>query len=93
MTSQAATTAPVPETARSLRRDSIAFLGAAGSAVGIQAPSAGVSFLPALMAGIVGAAGPFAFGTAMVVASSAAVAGRRSRGAAAAGRTSRGPHR
>lgn len=52
---------------RSLRRDSIAFLGTAGSAVGIQAPSAGVSFLPALMAGIVGTAGPFAFGTAMLV--------------------------
>jgi amino acid transporter len=52
---------------RSLRGGSIAFLGTAGSAVGIQAPSAGVSFLPALMAGIVGAAGPFAFGTAMLV--------------------------
>ena len=51
----------------SLRRGSVAFLGTVGSAVGIQAPSAGVSFLPALMAGIVGVAGPFAFGSAMIV--------------------------
>ncbi|MGH3192856.1 MAG: APC family permease [Streptosporangiaceae bacterium] len=68
MTREARPASAVPVTAaRSLRRDSIAFVGTAGSAVGIQAPSAGVSFLPALMAGIVGAAGPFAFGTAMLV--------------------------
>lgn len=43
------------------------FIGTVGSAVGIQAPAGGVSFLPALMAGIVGVAGPFSFGTAVVV--------------------------
>jgi amino acid transporter len=56
-----------PASGRTLRQGSVAFLGTVGSAVGIQAPSAGVSFLPALMAGIVGVAGPFAFGTAMIV--------------------------
>ncbi len=35
--------------------------GATASAVGIQAPTAGVTFLPALMAAIVGEAGPLAF--------------------------------
>lgn len=52
----------------SLRSGSVAFLGTVGSAVGIQAPAAGVSFLPALMAGIVGVAGPFTFGSAVIVA-------------------------
>ena len=52
---------------RSLRRESVAFLGTVGAAVGIQAPAAGVSFLPALMAGIVGVAGPFTFGSAVIV--------------------------
>lgn len=52
---------------RSLRRDSIAFVGTVGSAVGIQAPAGGVSFLPALMAGIVGLSGPASFGSAVVV--------------------------
>lgn len=50
-----------------LRSGSVRFLGTVGSAVGIQAPAGGVSFLPALMAGIVGVAGPFAFGSAMIV--------------------------
>ena len=49
-----------------LRADSIHFLGTAASAVGIQAPTAGVTFLPALMAGIVGGAGPLAFLLALV---------------------------
>jgi amino acid transporter len=62
----AAGTVPAPA-AGSLRRGSVAFAGTAGSAVGIQAPSAGVSFLPALMAGIVGGAGPSAFGAAVIV--------------------------
>lgn len=61
--------APAPKAARSgsLRSGSVRFIGTVGSAVGIQAPAGGVSFLPALMAGIVGAAGPFSFGTAVVV--------------------------
>jgi amino acid transporter len=45
----------------SLRANSVRYAGATASAVGIQAPSAGVTFLPALMAGIVGEAGPLAF--------------------------------
>jgi len=51
---------------RSLRADSVRFIGTVGSAVGIQAPTGGVTFLPALMAGIVGSAGPVAFGLAIV---------------------------
>lgn len=57
---------------RSLRRDSIAFVGVVGNSVGIQAPTAGVSFIPALMAGVVGASGaigqsgPLAFLLAVV---------------------------
>ncbi|MGH7758801.1 MAG: APC family permease [Candidatus Dormibacteria bacterium] len=49
-----------------LRQDSLRFLGTVANAVGIQAPVGGVSFLPALMAGIVGAAGPLSFLAAMV---------------------------
>jgi amino acid transporter len=45
----------------SLRANSVRYLGATASAVGIQAPTAGVTFLPALMAAIVGEAGPLAF--------------------------------
>lgn len=52
---------------RSLRRNSVAFLGTVGSAVGIQAPAGGVSFLPALMAGLVGASGPVSFASAVVL--------------------------
>ena len=52
---------------RTLRRDRVRFLGVAGTSVGIQAPAAGVTFLPALMAGIVGVAGPLSFATAIVV--------------------------
>jgi len=51
---------------RSLRADSVRFIGTVGSAVGIQAPTGGVTFLPALMAGVVVAAGPVAFGLAIV---------------------------
>ncbi|MCA1597778.1 MAG: hypothetical protein LC769_01935, partial [Chloroflexi bacterium] len=51
---------------RSLRADSVRFIGTVGSAVGIQAPTAGVTFLPALMAGVVGAAGPVALGLTIV---------------------------
>ncbi len=51
---------------RSLRVDSVRFIGTVGSAIGIQAPTGGVTFLPALMAGIVGSAGPLAFGLAIV---------------------------
>jgi amino acid transporter len=51
---------------RSLRPDSLAFLGTVGNAIGIQAPTAGVAFLPALMAGVVGASGPLAFLAALV---------------------------
>ncbi|MGI9093581.1 MAG: APC family permease [Mycobacteriales bacterium] len=54
-----------PDTA--LRSGSVRFAGTVGSAVGIQAPAGGVSFLPALMAGVVGVAGPFAFGSAVIV--------------------------
>lgn len=50
-----------------LRRDSVAFIGTVGSAVGIQAPAGGVSFLPALMAGLVGVSGGAAFGSAVVL--------------------------
>jgi len=50
----------------SLRANSVRFLGTAASAVGIQAPTAGVTFLPALMAGIVGEAGPLTFLLALV---------------------------
>ncbi|MGH9132219.1 MAG: APC family permease [Acidimicrobiales bacterium] len=46
---------------RTLRRDSVHFFGTVGHSVGIQAPSGGVTFLPALMAGIVGLTGPLAF--------------------------------
>jgi amino acid transporter len=45
----------------SLRANSVRFAGATASAVGIQAPTAGVTFLPAIMAAIVGQAGPLAF--------------------------------
>src|ERR1022692_2115877 len=45
----------------SLRAGSVRYAGATASAVGIQAPTAGVTFLPALMAAIVGEAGPLAF--------------------------------
>ncbi|MGO9836559.1 MAG: APC family permease, partial [Polyangiaceae bacterium] len=45
----------------SLRANSVRYIGATASAVGIQAPTAGVTFLPALMAAIVGEAGPLAF--------------------------------
>jgi amino acid transporter len=45
----------------SLRANSVRYAGATASAVGIQAPTAGVTFLPALMAAIVGEAGPLAF--------------------------------
>ncbi len=51
---------------RSLRADSVRYIGTVGTAVGIQAPTGGVTFLPALMAGIVGGAGPLAFGLAIV---------------------------
>lgn len=37
------------------------FLGAAAISLGIQGPTGGILFLPALMAGIVGGQGPFAF--------------------------------
>ena len=49
-----------------LRANSVRFIGATASAVGIQAPTAGVTFLPALMAAIVGDAGPLAFLLALV---------------------------
>lgn len=49
-----------------LRANSVRFVGAASSAVGIQAPTAGVTFLPAVMAGIVGEAGPLAFLLALI---------------------------
>jgi len=49
-----------------LRANSVRFIGTVGTAVGIQAPTGGVTFLPALMAGIVGGAGPLAFGLAVV---------------------------
>jgi amino acid transporter len=49
-----------------LRANSVRFIGATASAVGIQAPTAGVTFLPAIMAGIVGEAGPLAFLLALV---------------------------
>lgn len=52
---------------RFLRRDSVAFAGTVGSAVGIQAPAGGVSFLPALMAGLVGISGPVSFASAIVL--------------------------
>jgi amino acid transporter len=52
--------------APSLRADSVRYIGATASAVGIQAPTAGVTFLPALMAAIVGEAGPLAFLLALV---------------------------
>jgi amino acid transporter len=45
----------------SLRANSVRYAGATASAVGIQAPTAGVTFLPAIMAAIVGEAGPLAF--------------------------------
>lgn len=51
---------------RSLRAGGVRFIGTVGTAVGIQAPTGGVTFLPALMAGIVGAAGPLAFGLAVM---------------------------
>ena len=50
----------------SLRANSVRYIGATASAVGIQAPTAGVTFLPALMAAIVGEAGPLAFLLALV---------------------------
>ena len=49
-----------------LRANSVRFVGAAASAVGIQAPTAGVTFLPAIMAGIVGEDGPLAFLLALI---------------------------
>lgn len=58
---------PLDEAAdRSLRPNSLRFLGTVGNAIGIQAPTAGVAFLPALMAGVVGAAGPLAFLVALI---------------------------
>src|SRR5487761_504033 len=49
-----------------LRAGSVRYAGATAIAVGIQAPTAGVTFLPALMAGIVGEAGPLTFLLALV---------------------------
>jgi amino acid transporter len=49
-----------------LRANSVRFVGAGASAIGIQAPTAGVTFLPAVMAGIVGEAGPLAFLLALI---------------------------
>lgn len=49
-----------------LKRDSVRFLGAVGTSIGIAAPAGGVTFLPALMAGIVGGAGPFTFAVTIV---------------------------
>ncbi len=51
---------------RSLLPDSIRFFGTLGNSIGIQAPTAGVTFLPALMAGVVGGAGSIAFLLALV---------------------------
>ncbi|HVA22430.1 MAG TPA: APC family permease [Candidatus Micrarchaeia archaeon] len=60
-----------PEPARPPRRPqglaagSLRFLGSTAISVGIQAPTAGIVFLPALMAGIVGTRGPLAFALAL----------------------------
>lgn len=54
------------EARRTLRAGSVRFIGTVGSAVGIQAPTGGVTFLPALIALYVGSAGPLAFGLAVV---------------------------
>jgi len=55
-----------------LRAGSLRFAGTVANSVGIMAPAAGVSFIPALMAGIVGGAGPLsmilALGAMLLVA-------------------------
>ncbi len=70
----AAAIATADDPAHSLRPNSLRFLGTVGNAIGIQAPTAGVAFLPALMAGVVGASGPLAFLLALVAMSFVAYA-------------------
>jgi amino acid transporter len=65
-TASAAEGPGVEDPERSLRPNSLRFVGTVGNAIGIQAPTAGVAFLPALMAGVVGGAGPLAFLIALV---------------------------
>jgi amino acid transporter len=57
-----------------LRSGSVGLLGMIGIAVGPQAPTGGINLLPAIMAGIVGAAGPLAFLLGMVAMAFAAYA-------------------
>jgi len=51
---------------RRLASNSLRFLGGVAISVGIQGPTGGILFIPALMAGIVGSQGPFAFFIAML---------------------------
>ncbi len=51
---------------RRLASSSVKFLGAVAISVGIQGPTGGILFLPALMAEVVGRQGPFAFFVAMI---------------------------
>jgi len=46
---------------RRLASNSLRFVGSVAISVGIQGPTGGILFIPALMAGIVGSRGPFAF--------------------------------
>lgn len=67
MTTAAATTDElVAPSERRLAPNSLRFLGSVAISIGIQGPTGGILFIPALMAGIVGAQGPFAFFIAML---------------------------
>jgi amino acid transporter len=57
---------PSEDPRRRLAGGSLRFLGAVGISVGIQAPTGGLVFIPALMAGIVGSSGPLAFLVALL---------------------------
>ncbi len=51
----------------SLKSNALRFVGTIANSIGLQAPSASVAFAPALMAAIVGTAGPFTFGVSVIL--------------------------
>ena len=50
-----------------LRAGAVGFFGALAGSIGLQGPSGGASFLPALMAATVALSGPLAFGLGTIV--------------------------
>lgn len=60
------TTSDLTDRGRGLAPGRLRFLGSTAISVGIQGPTGGIVFLPAAMAGLVGASGPLAFLLAVV---------------------------